>query len=143
VAPEEYRELVHFLGTRFDAVDRRFDVLGERITKNSVAIESVRDEVRKVAEGVAMNGERLDRMDTRLASVERTVQAHDAKLGAIDGRLVRVEEKVDVIDGRLVRVEETVGSVDTRLIRVEDTVLSIDSRIGTVEARVDLDGAGS
>jgi len=30
VAPEEYRELVHFIGKRFDAVDRRFDAMVER-----------------------------------------------------------------------------------------------------------------
>lgn len=98
MSPEEYRELVHFIGQRFDAVDERFDGLEGRVTKNAVSIEALRDELRTVAQGVAMNGGRLDRIEPRLESVERIVASYG-------GMLVGIAEKVDSIDERIEGVE--------------------------------------
>jgi predicted nucleic acid-binding Zn-ribbon protein len=60
---EEHRELVEFLGRKFDRIDRRF-------VKLEVGLEGVRDEVRILAEGIAGTNQRLDRFQERLEHLE-------------------------------------------------------------------------
>lgn len=76
-AADENRQLVDFLGAKFGIIDRRFEKLEGRIgglegrsARVEVSLEELRGEVRVVAEGVRMNGERLDRHEGRLSHLE-------------------------------------------------------------------------
>ena len=71
----EYHELVEFLGDKFQRIDVRFEQIDVRFERmearldateeagrhNAALIEQSTDAIRKVAEGVVMVNERLDR----------------------------------------------------------------------------------
>jgi hypothetical protein len=82
VTKSEYQELVEFLGgkfqridarferidarfqridARFERIDARFDATDEAIRHNGVLIDRNTDAIRKVAEGVVMLDEKLER----------------------------------------------------------------------------------
>jgi hypothetical protein len=65
---DEYATLMDFLATRFARIDARFDsiearvgALDVRLTRSEVLWESMRNDLRRVAEGVVAVNERLDR----------------------------------------------------------------------------------
>ena len=73
MTPNEYMELVDFLGRKFDRIDERFDQVDERFGGLTGEIRGVRmlveenaSAIRKVAEGVTTNGERLDRFQAEV-----------------------------------------------------------------------------
>lgn len=91
----QYQELVEFLAgkfegidQRFDAVDRRFDGLEQRTAAVEVGLESVRDEVRVVAEGVQANSARIDRLETsmngRFDRMEEIWLDHEGRIRALE-----------------------------------------------------------
>ncbi len=112
-----------------DEIKRHFDVVAE----------GVRSDIRLLAEGVATNSERLDRIDGRLDRV-------DGRLDGIDGRLDRVEGEVHALrdetrqgftelrsqirlsyselDGRLTRLEQAHGTLESRVERLEAKLAS-------------------
>ena len=68
MSPSEYRELVEFLGRRFDEIDRRFDGIDARfdavegrLLKVVVGLEEARDLIKLNAEAILSVGQQLDR----------------------------------------------------------------------------------
>ena len=72
---DQYQELIDFLAEKFGRIDDRFDAiegrlggvegrldgLEGRLVKVEVGLETLRDDVRLLAEGVSATNERLDR----------------------------------------------------------------------------------
>ncbi len=98
----QYQELAEFLGRKFDGIDRRFDGidrrlgvverrlegLEQRMTAVEVGLESLRDEVRLVAEGVTTNSARIDRleatMNRRFDRVEQLWLEHEGRIQVLE-----------------------------------------------------------
>ena len=71
---DEYATLMDFLATRFarmdarqEAMEARQETMEARLTRAEVLWESMRDDLRRVAEGVVALSERMDR---RFATIE-------------------------------------------------------------------------
>jgi hypothetical protein len=79
-----------------------------------VVAESLRDDIRLLAEGHGYVIGRLDRVDQRLDGV--------------DQRLNRVDQRLDGVDQRLDRVDQRLGNVDQRLDRVAQGLERIERR---------------
>lgn len=100
----EYRQLVDFLGRKFGAIDRRFDLVDQRfealegrVGRVEVSGEGHRRQLQIVAEGVAMNGQRLDRHERRLESLETSVN----RLLPLEGAVMRLVEQVEILNLRV------------------------------------------
>jgi hypothetical protein len=108
---EEYATLMDFLATRFARIDARLDVIEARLdgldgrqtavetrlARSEVLWESVRDEIRRVAEGVIAVNERLDRFQAetreRFDRVERDIGGLQVRFDrfAVDFGTVRLD----------------------------------------------------
>lgn len=107
----EQRELVDFLGRkfgridqrfeqvdqRFEQIDQRFEQMDKRVGRVEVSVESLRHDVQVVAEGVVMNGQRLDRHELRLASLEASLEY----LQPVPGAVARLVEQVEALNRRV------------------------------------------
>lgn len=107
---DQYSELIGFLGRRFDSIDRRFEgmenrfeglenrfeglenrfeTLERRTARVEVGLESLREEVRVVAEGVSANTVRIDRlertMNQRFDRMELLWADHEGRIRALEG----------------------------------------------------------
>jgi hypothetical protein len=73
---------------RFDAVDQRFDAVDKRFDEVKAQlrteIESVRGDVKLVAEGFATQTGILKRMDSDRERLERRVENHDGRILALE-----------------------------------------------------------
>jgi hypothetical protein len=101
---DEYATLMDFLATRFarmdarmGALEERMDALEGRLTRSEVLWESMRDDLRRVAEGVVAVSERLDRFqaetNARFDSLERRVEGIQVQFDrfAVDFGTVRID----------------------------------------------------
>jgi chromosome segregation ATPase len=123
-----------------EEIKRHFDVVAE----------GLRSDIRLVADGVAMNTERLDRMDGRLDTMDGRLDAMDGRLDAMDGRLAAMDGRLDGMDGRLGRLEVEMrhgfgelrsmlklsyAELEGRLTRLETAYDEIQERLGALESR--------
>jgi predicted nucleic acid-binding Zn-ribbon protein len=111
----QYHELVEFLAGKFDRVseefrrfDARLDAVEQRLSAADVSLESLRDDVRQVAEGVMATNERLDRFEA-----------------SVNARFDRLELRFDGLERGLHRVEN----------RVDETFANLSQRVRIVEER--------
>lgn len=92
---DDYATLMDFLATRFARMDAAFaamearqDALEARLTRSEVLWESMRDDLRRVAEGVMAVSERLDRFQVetneRFAKQDRRFDQIDARFDGLD-----------------------------------------------------------
>src|SRR3990172_7333094 len=124
-----------------DDIKRHFDIVAE----------GLRDEIRLVADGVAMNSERLDRVEGRFDSVEGKIVRVEGRLDGVDGKLVRVEGKLDRIDGELTSFRAEVrhefaevrsaiklsyAELDGRLTKLESSQANLQTRVERLEAKL-------
>ncbi len=107
----EQRDLVDFLGRtfgridqrfeqvdqHFEQVDRRFGALEGRVGRVEMTCEGLRHDLQVVAEGVTMNGERLDRHEARLAAVELSV----SRIPPLEAAVSRLADHVAVLTSRV------------------------------------------
>ncbi|MGD2070359.1 MAG: hypothetical protein PVI57_16915 [Gemmatimonadota bacterium] len=88
MTPGEYQHLVEFLAVQFDRVwkelariDQRFESQREETrTLVLVTAESLRDEIRLVAEGVATNRQLIGEVRTDVRTLRRDVEHLDTKV---------------------------------------------------------------
>jgi hypothetical protein len=83
-----------------------------------VSVESLRDEIRIVADGVLINGRRIDeqtrRIDANTTRIDANTASIDANTASIEGLSVRVgrlEDRMGRVEGRLSGLEERVEGV--------------------------------
>lgn len=118
---DEYTTLMDFLATRFARMDAAFaamdarltriearqDAMEVRLTRSEVLWESMRDDLRRVAEGVVAVNERLDRFQ---AETRARFDAHERRF---DG----MEVRFDGMEARFDSLERDLGGVHIRFDR--------------------------
>jgi predicted nuclease with TOPRIM domain len=109
-----------------EEIKRHFDVVAE----------GLRSDIRLVADGVAMNTERLDRMDGRLDTMDGRLDAMDGRLDGMDGRLGRLEVEMRHGFGELrSMLKLSYAELEGRLTRLETAYDEIQERLGALESR--------
>jgi hypothetical protein len=112
-----------------DDIKRHFDVVAERLE----------GQIRQVAEGVVLNGERLDKVDQRLDKVEQHFDRFETE---VRSEFAQVREREDRFE-REVRTEFgevksmiklSYTELDRRLSTLEHTVEDLSLRVGHLEA---------
>ena len=123
MANEEYRQLIEFLGRKFDDVDSRFAQVDARFaemaTKDEVraqqaetrrhfdvVAESLLDQVRTVAEGVVNLDEKLEGFRQSVASeFSETQSMIRLSYTELDRRIQALEQRYRLLEERIARVE--------------------------------------
>ncbi len=100
MTPDEYRGLVDFLGKKFDRIDERFEQVDGEIRGVRVLVEENAPEIRRVADGVTTNGERLERFQAEVRQEFADVR-QEMKWGfdAIHSRVDGVEDALTQVRG--------------------------------------------
>ena len=121
MTPNEYKELVDFLGRKFDRIDERFEQVDQRFEQVDRRFEQVdrrfegiegdirgvrvlaeqnASDIRKVAEGVTTNGGRLDRFQAEVLQEFAGVrQEMKAGFDAVGARVDRLEDAMTQVRG--------------------------------------------
>jgi hypothetical protein len=108
---DEYASLMDFLAARFARMDERMGALEERLTRSEVLWESMRDDLRRMAEGVVAVNERLDRfqaeVNARFAEMNARMDEMNARMDDLDRRTGRIEVRFDrfAVDFGTVRLD--------------------------------------
>ena len=92
-----------------EAIHRHFDVVAE----------SLRGDIRLIAEGHAYLVGRFEGVDRRLDGVDQRLDRVDQRLDRIDGRLDGIDQRLDRVDQRLDGIDQWLGSIDRRLDGIE------------------------
>jgi chromosome segregation ATPase len=112
MSPSEYRELVAFLGDRFEAIDRRFEAIDRRFEAIETQLGELRAEIlghfddlyrrlerheqeytaiaqalRRIEAGLADERGRRERLERDLATLRENVAVLQARLDALEARL--------------------------------------------------------
>ena len=85
----EYQELVEFLGPKFDAIDRRFDAMDERLTSVEVLAENDRRQIQILAESVGAVWSDLKAVRSEMDEGFAAVRSEMAAGFDAQGRLIR------------------------------------------------------
>jgi uncharacterized coiled-coil DUF342 family protein len=111
MTPSEYQELADFF------VERLARVHEETRTFVQVSVESLRDEIRVVADGVLENGRRIDENGRRIDDNTRRIEENGHRIDANGHRIEengrRIEEngrRIDALTDRVGRLEGTVAA---------------------------------
>jgi hypothetical protein len=101
---DEYRDLVTFLGQRFEQIDARFEQIDARFDQVDARIDSVRRElgtmientqaeIRVVSEGVATANRRIDGLTLEIDRQFRDLRSDiDLRYRELDRRVTRLEQ---------------------------------------------------
>jgi chromosome segregation ATPase len=107
----EYQELADFFVARLGRVHE------ETRTFVQVSVESLRDEIRVVADGVLTNGRRIEANGRRIEEngrrIEengRRIEENGRRIDALSGRVDALSGQVDVLTDRVGRLEGTVSA---------------------------------
>ncbi|MHB1194674.1 MAG: hypothetical protein ACYC6F_16740 [Longimicrobiales bacterium] len=148
MTPNEYKELVDFLGRKFDRiderfeqvdrrfeqVDRRFDQVDQRFEGLDGEIRGVRvlaeqnaSDIRKVVEGVTTNGARLERFQAEVhqefADVRQEMKGgFDAVHARVDGVEATLSETRSELAETRREMRAGFDTVNARVDRVEDAM---------------------
>ena len=98
-----------------DDIKRHFDIVAE----------GLRDEIRLVADGVALNSERLDRVEGRLDRIDGALTSFRAE---VRHEFAEVRSAIKLsyaeLDGRLTKLESSQANLQTRVERLEAKLAS-------------------
>nr|WP_296488885.1 hypothetical protein [uncultured Acetatifactor sp.] len=75
---------------------------------------------------------RLDAIETRLDKVEGRLDAMETRLDKVEGRLDAMEIRLEKVEGRLDRLETDVAAVKKGLTEVRGAQIKIDRRISDI-----------
>jgi chromosome segregation ATPase len=96
---DDYATLMNFLATRFARMDASFEALNarmarmeERLTGAEVLREGMRDDIRRLVEGLMALNERLDRFE---AEMRARLGEHDRRFDSLDRVLGGVQVQFD------------------------------------------------
>ena len=82
--------------------------------------------------------QRLDRIESRLDTVEENIATINGRLDMIEGRLDTVEENIATINGRLDTIECRLDDIETNMVTKEDLRVAenmILSELDTVQEK--------
>jgi methyl-accepting chemotaxis protein len=124
----EYRELADFFVDHLGRHKQEMRALIE------VSVESLRDEIRIVADGVLTNGRRIDEQTRRIDEHSRRI---DENTRRIDEQSQRIDEQSQRIDEHSRRMDENTAGLAALSLRVgivEVTTERIDTRVAGIES---------
>lgn len=138
------RELVEFLGRRFDAIDQRFDAMDrrfeamderltsieERLSRVEVRGEQNRHYIELVAEGVAALDRKLDGFRTE---VEERFRWVDRRFTWVGERFLEMDERFDAVDRRFDRMD---GRFDGQGEATRSALELLAGRLSRLESRL-------
>ena len=101
-----------------------------------VVAESLRGEIRLLAEGHSYLVGRLDGVDQRLDGIDLRLDRVDRRLDSIDLRLDSVDRRLDSIDLRLDSVDRRLDGIDLRLDGVDRRLDGIDQRLDGMDRQL-------
>ena len=138
---DEYKELVEFIGIRFDRADTSRAEIEERLTRRIVGVEdglaavvdrltrveisheSLRDDLRAAIEQIVANRQRIEENGLRIEENGRRIEENGLRI-AVNGR--RIEEngtRIDALASRFDGLEATVSARfddhERRIVRLE------------------------
>ena len=113
---DEYKDLVEFIGIRLDRTDGRLAAVVDRLTRVEINQESMRDDLRAVAEQVGANSRKIEdngiRIETLTSRVDALTSGFNALASRFDGMASRfdgleatVSTRFDDHERRIVRLE--------------------------------------
>ena len=123
----EYKELTDFF---IEHVTRIGD---ETRTIVQVTVESLRHEIRLVADGVLQNGRRIDVNTSRIEENGRRIEENGRR---IEENTSRIEENTSRIEANGQRIEALTIRVDTLTERVDTLETSVSGRFADHESRL-------
>jgi uncharacterized membrane-anchored protein YhcB (DUF1043 family) len=107
VSPSEYEQLVQFLGTRFEAIDRRFDTSDSRFAEFRQEILGHFDEIYR----------RLERLEQEYHAITRALRRIEASLadergrrGILERDLATLRENVAILKARIDDIQRRLQS---------------------------------
>ncbi len=115
-----------------------------------VVAESVKSDIRLLAEGhgvlvekVDGLGTRMDRLETKVDRLEIKVDALDTRMGHMETRMDHLETKLDgfIVETRTnfeevrAAIKFSYAELDRRVSHLESTIASIDARVSRLESR--------
>lgn len=124
---DDYKELVDFLGEKFERIDQRFEALDGEVRSHGVLLEENNKLIRTVAENTVTANQRLDRFQEEVREEFGAVRG-EMRVGfdAVHERVDRVEETLGGTRAEMAagfdRLEGTVGRLDERVDRLEDNL---------------------
>jgi chromosome segregation ATPase len=106
------------------AFQSAIETLGTELRRHfDVVAESLRGDVRVLAEGHIYLVARLDGVDQRLDRIEQRLGHVEHRLDGVEHRLDGVEQRLDRVEQRLDHVEQRLDRMEQRLERVEQHLL--------------------
>ena len=78
---------------RFEKVDERFEKLEDEVHRNRIVTEGLRDDLRQVADGVAANTERLEKLQRHFEDSHTKLEARVTRLEAAKRTTLRTTRK--------------------------------------------------
>jgi phage shock protein A len=100
-------QILPTLATRADVAEARL--------RADIQFESVRDDIRKVAETVASLVVKFDRMDERFDRMDERFDHMDERFDRMDRRFDRLDQRFDRLEARVDTVERGIGAITTRV----------------------------
>jgi len=108
-------------------IKRHFDVIAEQLQSS----------IGQVAEGVALNAERLDRVEGKIDRIEGRLDRMEVRLDAHDTRFDRLEgEMREGFTEVKSMIKLSYAEIDGRLAHLEREVTDLRSRLEAVEAKL-------
>ena len=101
-----FKELVDFLGEKFEKIDQRFEKMDQRFEKMDQRFE-------KMDQRFDQMDQRFDQMDQRFDRLESQVQNNTAAIEALQGQTI---ENTDMIKALVHRVDELDAKFDGLLV---------------------------
>ena len=123
MTPNEYKELVEFIGIKFDRVDTRLGAMDDRLTRVEVGNESLRDDLRAVAEGVLANSRKIEENGRRIEDNGAKIEENSLKIDALTTRVGTLTSKVGTLTSKVGALE---ASVSTRFDDHEQRIASLE-----------------
>jgi uncharacterized membrane-anchored protein YhcB (DUF1043 family) len=105
MSPSEYEQLVQFLGPRFEAIDRRFDAMGQELSDLRAEMLGHFDEVYR----------RLERLEQEYQAVTQGLRRIEALLADERGRREIVERDLAALKENLAVLRARIDDMERRL----------------------------
>ena len=118
-------QILPTLATKDDVAESRHHTM--------VLFESVRNDIRPVAEAVAALAVKVEQ---GFASVEHRFGGVDQRLDRMDVRFDRMDGQLDLMDARFNRMDERFDRMDARFDRMDERVGEVDAHVIAVDQRL-------
>ena len=133
MTPNEYKELVEFIGIKFDRVDTRLGAMDDRLTRVEVGNESLRDDLRAVAEGVLANSRKIEENGRRIEDNGAKIEENSLKIDALTTRVGTLTSKVGTLTSKVGTLTSKVGTLTSKVGALE---ASVSTRFDDHEQRI-------